>query len=30
MDYDSSTEETRILILAFDMYVQNNAIIGGV
>lgn len=29
-DYDSTTEETRVMILAFDVYIQDNKILGGV
>ncbi len=29
-DYDSSTEETRVMILAFDIYIQDDKILGGV
>lgn len=28
VDYDATTEETRILILAFDLYIQNNELVG--
>lgn len=28
VDYDATTEETRVLILAFDLYIQNNDLVG--
>lgn len=28
VDYDATTEETRVLILAFDLYIQNNELVG--